>query len=232
MNELTKTNLYLSHMDSDELYHYGVLGMKWGVRRYQPYGQGYQSKNKGRTVGEASRYTSANAGRGTNGDPEVARKSRRKKLLLGAGIAAGVAALSVGAILGAKHIRKINAAKKYMANTDWSSTTMSMISDANSPIRGAGNRASAAREVLRNAPSVRSSGAPQLYSTKRNRYRAVARNPKSIGGVELRNVAGKKVRTHNTNTAAREALRNAPSVRPSGAPQLYSTRRNRYRFAR
>lgn len=37
----------------NELKHYGVLGMHWGVRRYQPYGQGYKG-SKGRFLGEAS----------------------------------------------------------------------------------------------------------------------------------------------------------------------------------
>lgn len=33
------------------LYHHGILGQKWGIRRFQPYGQGYAG-SKGKFVGK------------------------------------------------------------------------------------------------------------------------------------------------------------------------------------
>lgn len=41
-----------NHVDSNELNHHGILGMKWGVRRFQRYPDGHKG---GKEVGEAAK---------------------------------------------------------------------------------------------------------------------------------------------------------------------------------
>lgn len=48
-------DLIYDQAEENELYHHGILGMHWGVRRFQPYGQGYDPLHEGKEVGLAAR---------------------------------------------------------------------------------------------------------------------------------------------------------------------------------
>lgn len=114
---------------TDELYHHGVKGQKWGVRRYQNTDGSYKSGAQGRYTDDGS--PGVNKSRSTSGGKSGGRSkssnvktdkskgpkkkmSTKKKVAIGLGVA-GAALTAYGAYKYSKHI-KDKASKQILAN--------------------------------------------------------------------------------------------------------------------
>lgn len=120
-------------MDNNILAHYGVLGMKWGVRRYQ-------NKDGSLTSSGKKRY-GGNDKQASEESPETSRKEKSKKIAKG--VAIGSAAVA-GTVLAAYLVKKYGhksvpdmastaesgkaALDKILKNTEIASTPISQVS--------------------------------------------------------------------------------------------------------
>ena len=109
-NTTKSYNQQIKH--SDELMHHGILGMKWGIRRYQNEDGTLTSEGQARYGGkthvdELSDEEKADL-------QEAGRKDRNKKIAIGVGVAA--AAVTVGAVWLAKRKSAANMLQKPIDN--------------------------------------------------------------------------------------------------------------------
>lgn len=69
-------------MDNNELYHYGVLGMKWGVRRSRPSSSSKSGKRRKQSVYEHEDYTQTHSKKSVKSmsDAELRRRLNRLQM--------------------------------------------------------------------------------------------------------------------------------------------------------
>ena len=82
------------------LAHYGVMGMKWGVRRYQPYQKGDGQKSKGKFIGKTKRAKKTVAPKKVRGKRTVAEQKKLDNKASVSALAGTVAQMGLGMLPG------------------------------------------------------------------------------------------------------------------------------------